>query len=118
MSKHLVAVYGSLRKGLGNHSILGDSDLLSVEVIKGFDMYSLGAFPAVETGKGEITVEVYEVDDDTLFNLDILEGVPTFYQRDKTETSLGVANIYTIEGIGSDRIEKVVNGDWVEYLGS
>lgn len=113
----LVAVYGSLRKGLGNHRVISQDPshtLLSTERIGGWDMFSYGAYPYISQGGGEITVEVYQVADETLVPLDRLEGYPHFYNRVQVETSQGLAWIYFINQGSNNR--PVLNGDWVRHL--
>lgn len=113
--KHLVAVYGSLRQGFGNHRLLEGSDFLGTEVTQPeWKMFNLGAFPAV-CGGGDtpLTLELYEVDDATFESLDILEGHPDFYCRRKIATSQGNAWMYTIESMRDDRhTTRVMSGDW------
>ena len=124
----LVAVYGSLRKGLGNHRVLGDSKLVSTGIVQGFGMYSMGGFPALTTlaNKTDVVVEVYEVDNDTMRRLDRLEGYPHFYNRvpvpihlnegeDGVESYL-TAWIYFIDDKFPEK-SFVESGDWVEYYG-
>ena len=82
MKTEKVFVYGSLKKGFGNHPLLDGAEFLGNGVIKGFDMYSLGAFPAiVPSEKGIIHGELYDVSPDIFQNLDWLEGYPDFYDR-------------------------------------
>lgn len=113
----LVAVYGSLRKGMGNHAVISQ-DLnrqhLSTERIKGWDMYSYGAFPYISPGEGSIVVEVYDLAERTLEQLDRLEGYPYFYDRTRVETSQGPAWIYFINQGSNNR--PVKNGDWVRHV--
>lgn len=114
MSLGKVAVYGSLRQGMGNHRVLGDSPLLGQCRVTGFEMFSLGGFPFVRHGDGEITIEVYAVNEHTSMRLDNLEGYPSFYNRALIWTPYGPAWIYFI-----DRQETtappVTHGDWVAY---
>ena len=82
----LVAVYGSLREGLGNHRVIRHDTVRQADgVIEGvFNMYSLGAFPALSLSDTptDIVVEVYEVADAAQAqSLDWLEGYPSFYDR-------------------------------------
>lgn len=109
-----VAVYGSLRQGMGNHRVLGDSPLLGQARVSGFEMFSLGGFPFVRHGEGDITIEVYEVNEHTSMRVDMLEGYPLFYNREQIDTPYGQAWIYFI-----DRQETtsppVTHGDWVAY---
>ena len=122
-AKGKVAVYGSLRKGLHNHSLLEDATFLGSERIKGFNMHSLGSFPFIttrgSTDKSEITIEVYEVTPAEFRRLDTLEGYPSFYDRTLVDTSHGQAWIYFIDKDGSYstvRNERVTDGDWLKFL--
>jgi gamma-glutamylcyclotransferase (GGCT)/AIG2-like uncharacterized protein YtfP len=118
----LVAVYGSLRKGFGNHGrLLGSTFVGTTQTTEKFSMYSLGGFPMVQLEGAKvspITVEVYECNDDALRSLDQLEGYrgprqSNFYDRSEVETGLGTALIYHIEG--REGRELVESGDWKEY---
>jgi len=124
----LVAVYGSLRKGLGNHRVLGDSECVGKGLVTGFGMYSLGGYPALTTlaERTDVVVEVYEADEDTMVRLDRLEGYPTFYDRKKVAVHLDAGEagveayttawIYYIDNTFDER-RFVEGGDWVEYYG-
>lgn len=123
MKKNLVAVYGTLRKGQGNHRLLRDSTVKYRGTIQSeplFTMYSQGGFPAlVKGGNTSITMEVYEVDDDTLKRLDQLEGYyegreHNHYDRIKYKTPFGSAYLYVYTEAPSTPIIK--GGDWVEYM--
>ena len=75
-------VYGTLKKGFCNHSLLMGSKFLGscTTEFPRFRMISLGAFcPAVIVGKNFIQGEVYEVDDIVLAAVDSLE---VMYYRD------------------------------------
>jgi gamma-glutamylcyclotransferase (GGCT)/AIG2-like uncharacterized protein YtfP len=86
--KHYVFVYGSLKQGYGNHRLLETSTFIGKRLTRNTDFYmvSLHSFPGVlktESGEGfSIMGELYEVDDNTLKNLDILEGNGHFYKRE------------------------------------
>ncbi len=113
MQTQLVAVYGSLRKGFGNHEyFLSNSEFVGDDFTPPtFDMFSLGGFPCITPGSTAITVEVYRVDEETKGNLDSLEGVPHFYHEQKIPTKYGEAGIYVITsptGMGA----KIESGDW------
>lgn len=94
--KHLVAVYGSLKRGFGNHQLLTDAEFLGEDTIGGWRMLHLGGFPGIIDGNSEeiILIEAYKVSDDEFTRLDSLEGYPSFYNRKQVSTSFGDAWIY------------------------
>ena len=110
---NLVFVYGSLRKGYGNHRLLQDSEFKGYHNTEpAYTMYSLGPFPMVgETGHHSIVGEVYEVDEDTALALDNLEGYPHFYDRIIIDTEHGPAWMY----VGGHTGQIVESGDWTEH---
>ena len=120
--KFNIAVYGSLRNGLHNHSLIKDEKFLGMfETTPAFEMYSLGSYPGLKTdGSTPILMEVYEVDADTLESVDALEGYSensehnNFYDRIKISTPFGDAYtyIYVPSVTDADRVE---SGDWAEY---
>jgi gamma-glutamylcyclotransferase (GGCT)/AIG2-like uncharacterized protein YtfP len=82
-------VYGTLKRGRGNHGVLGNSVFLgeAVTVSKEFTMFD-GGFPFVsdsfvdEDLNGSIVGELYETNDQRILsNLDRLEGVPYLYVK-------------------------------------
>ena len=80
--KHLVAVYGTLRKGYGNNRLIKDAEQILTMSIGGFEMKSLGAFPIAQVNKDKaIVVEIYHITDDELVACDRLEGHPNWYKR-------------------------------------
>lgn len=93
MAEHKVFVYGSLKRGRGNHRLLQGAQFLGPAQTDEdtFRMYDLGAYPGIVHEHGPnhpVKGEVYLVDDDTLKDLDRLEGYPGFYNR-KTITVYG-----------------------------
>ena len=70
-----VFVYGSLKKGFYNNVVLGDSEFVAVDIVSGYSLISLGAFPmAIPDPNGQVIGEVYYVTPETLEKLDRLEG--------------------------------------------
>lgn len=99
---HLLAVYGTLKKGYPNHHFhLGNAYFLGNDRLHGFAMFSHGGFPAVSPVNGEVAqyfsiqVEVFRVNDNELAACDRLEGVGTgFYERIEILTKYGRTWIY------------------------
>lgn len=122
--RFLVAVYGSLLSGLGNHRVIqGDNTEFLGEFISEpvYSLYDLGFFPGLhENGKTAVKMEVYSVDKNTAINVDRLEGYkegvpPTFYDKTDIETPWGTASVYIYMGNpGEERL--VESGDWREHL--
>ena len=128
---HLVAVYGSLLSGLGNHHVmqrLGSEhfELLGETKTKPeFEIYPVGGnwYPGVlENGKTAVTVEVYRVSEELLKGpLDTLEGYHenepaerSHYLRKTIETEFGDTFIYIYNRRPTS--EPIESGNWREYL--
>ena len=100
-----VAVYGSLKQGFHNHSVMrqaGGQYEKSVR-ISGYDLYSLGSFPAIVEGEGSVECEVYAVED--IQPLDWLEG----YREESEEDSFYLRRSVSVDG--EDVFLYVFNGD-------
>jgi len=114
-----VAVYGTLRHGEGNHMLLQNSRYLGTARVSGYRMHDFGPFPVVvETGEGEdeIVVEVYEVTEEVLGHLDLLEGHPRFYKREKAR-SLPIGERAWIYLQSHDKVSDlptIERGDWCD----
>ena len=87
IDKEVVAVYGTLKEGYGNHHVLGGSKLIGKgRTMNKYPMVSSG-IPFVFPRKGEgehVVVECYMVDKYDMQSVDGLEGHPTNYVRRKT----------------------------------
>ena len=118
-TNNIVAVYGSLKQGLGNHRLLEHSSasfLGKHQTKPEYTMLHLGGFPGlVKAGETPIQCELYSVDEDTMQRLDLLEGYPRFYDREQIETEHGDAWIYFLaDGTGYGRRRVVESGNWGE----
>lgn len=121
MKKNLIAVYGSLRKGMGNDSLLTTSEYLGKFKTKPeFSLYNLGFYPGLKTGgTTSVTMEVYSVDDKVANKVDRLEGYTpggnnTFYNKIPIETPYGKASVYIyVNDIPKERL--VESGDWKAF---
>ena len=120
--KYLVSVYGSLRAGMGNHSYyLSNSEYKGTFTTEPeYTLHSLSAYPGLKlNGNHSIVMEVYEVDENTLNNLNVLEGYrpkdkATFYDRIEINTPWGKSFTYIyVSDLSKESI--VESGDWVEF---
>jgi len=99
-----VFVYGTLKSGgeLRGLDRFGDGATIvgkAKTVYPDYEMADLGAFPGVFlNGEYHIEGEVWEVDDDTMEDLDAIEGYPDFYDRQLTHTTEGKAWMYYLAG--------------------
>ena len=123
----MVAVYGTLRVGQGNNRLLGDSPQLASLTLPDYDMYTLGGFPGVipTARKGaEITVEIYQVTEEVLARLDILEGYheadeqhSMYFRREIQVPEVGATYIYIYNNerrsFNDDNL--IIHGDWINY---
>lgn len=110
-----VFVYGTLKRGGGNHRLLEASGarFLGNHQIAG-TMHDYGAFPAVTLdGSGTVHGEVYEVSTVTLERLDRLEGTPSFYQRARVSMSTGMdAWVYVMDAARLATKMRIASGRW------
>jgi gamma-glutamylcyclotransferase (GGCT)/AIG2-like uncharacterized protein YtfP len=89
---NIIAVYGTLKKGYGNHNYyLGDAKMVGKGKTK--DRYPLvvDGLPYLVDDKGKghnVEVEVYKVNDKTLASIDRLEGHPTWYKRKQVHVNV------------------------------
>ncbi len=93
----LLAVYGTLKRGCGNHKYLSGSKFIGTGItLEKFVLvvsvipYCIPANLAGENGKyaNQIHVEVYEVNEEKLEEIDELEGHPFWYKREKVKVKL------------------------------
>ncbi|HQM27674.1 MAG TPA: gamma-glutamylcyclotransferase [Syntrophorhabdus sp.] len=121
-----VFVYGTLRKGMGNHRLLEGSGFLGMgETVAQYGMYVLpGRIPYVKRRSGMKAVivgEVYEVDEDTLRRIDRLEGHPDFYRRRlvpvmlNTEEKIRAWLYFLADEAREDDL--FIGGDYVCFIG-
>lgn len=107
-----VLVYGTLKRGYGNHGVLGNSKFLCEGTTKDsiYSMYD-GGFPFVSATLGNkigrIKGELYLVEEENIMGaLDRLEGVPYLYIHERvkvvTEDDILVDAIMYVASSGSD----------------
>jgi gamma-glutamylcyclotransferase (GGCT)/AIG2-like uncharacterized protein YtfP len=109
-----VFVYGSLKRGFGNHSTMlaAGGKLVGTDAIPAghFKMVSLGSFPGllVDQDGPRIIGEVYDVVQ--MLPLDRLEGYPNFYDRTEITTEAGIkCFVYFLH---DDDGEVIPSGEW------
>ncbi len=95
----LMFVYGTLKKGYGNHFIMDGAKYLSEAYIVGWEMRDLGGFPAItKSDGGKVHGEMYIVSPQVLKRADKLEGYPSLFNREKVKSDKGFdAWVYYME---------------------
>jgi gamma-glutamylcyclotransferase (GGCT)/AIG2-like uncharacterized protein YtfP len=91
MNKHLVFVYGTLRRGsAGAMSIRFPNSKFIADATVSGGLYDLGAYPGLLSNESKSLVvgEVYEVDDEILNQLDVFEASSNYWRK-QVEISLG-----------------------------
>jgi gamma-glutamylaminecyclotransferase len=125
MSK-LVAVYGTLKRGYGNHRVMQMDDGIFIAealTVLPYKMYGGVGFPRVveELRDDDIQVRVEVFECDEVENMDRLEGHPNFFERKEIEVyvpgmdgeELMTAWMYFHPPIGSGYGELQEDGEWV-----
>ncbi len=114
----LLAVYGTLRRGLRRHKLLGGARLVWEGLLKlPYRMVvSRSGIPYLvpSSCSRRVYVEVYEVSEDILKRIDYYEDAPELYKRVEVETPAGKAWIY----VSTRRVKGVelASGDYMEYI--
>jgi gamma-glutamylcyclotransferase (GGCT)/AIG2-like uncharacterized protein YtfP len=121
MNKHLVFIYGTLRRGgAGSMSMRFPKSKFIAEAKANGSLYDLGRYPGLVSDESNSLVvgEVYEVDDELLDELDEFEASSN-YVRNQVEVSFAgqKTNCWTYEPDAEFyRLEKLItSGDWIEY---
>ena len=121
MTKHLVFVYGTLRRGgPGAMPIRFPSSKFIADAKVRGSLYDLGPYPGLLLNESNALVigEVYEVDEELLNKLDDFEA-SSHYFRKQTEvtngTDISICWVYepNPEFYSLDRL--ITSGDWIEY---
>ena len=121
MSKHLVFVYGTLRRGgvRAMPSIFPDSKFVGDASVGG-SLYDFGAYPGLvlDEANSPVVGEVYEVDEEILGRLDDIES-SAYYRRKRVEVSLGDRRVtcwvYEPDAELFPRRTLIASGDWIEH---
>ena len=121
MNKHLVFVYGTLRRGsVRAMSIRFPRSRFVADAKVSGSLYDLGAYPGLllEESNSMVIGEVYEVDNETLSRLDDFES-SSHYWRKQVKISLGTQSkkcwIYAPNPEAFPRRTLITSGDWIEY---
>ncbi|MDO8910113.1 MAG: gamma-glutamylcyclotransferase family protein [Pseudohongiella sp.] len=115
----LVAVYGTLKRGLSNHHLMQSAQYLGEDYLDSITLYDLGPYPGAKAElSAGIVIEVYAVDALQLGVLDELEDYNAaapeqgMYNRKLFPTKFGEAWVYlynpAVDGLAAQR-----RGSWL-----
>ena len=117
----LFAVYGTLKQGFGNNSLLADAEFMGeFKTEPKYSMYSLGGFPAVTLeGNTALTVQVFKTTDQNVVNrVNSLEGFTgtkddpnNWYDTKTIDTPYGQAEMFYFKET-PNRGSLVESGNW------
>lgn len=123
MSRRRIAVYGSLRKDEYNYdrfvAMYGQRDIKVLSegvVVKGFNLYDLGPYPAITLGENELTIDILSVEEPVFNAIDGMEKGAGYDAQTIKVPKYGDVTIYTYPRgyLSVDRL--VESGDWSAFL--
>lgn len=114
MSTRLIVVFGSLRKYCKrgyNFDACGQQEFIRFHELHGYDMYSLGAYPAICEGSGTIKAELHRVSEITFQRINRME-IGAGYDALELDLPEGKATVYLFPAERLKGRQKVESGDW------
>ena len=113
----IIATYGTLRRGGVWHGQYEDSmRYLGTHDVPGYNLYDLGPYPAATVGTGILTIDLFEVDNDTFGRLNHME-VGAGYHRVSLKVDGDDASMWLYRPSEIGRYERQIEpGDYIEYL--
>ena len=109
-----VFVYGTLMNGESNHHFLENSSCLGASTVEGYQMYNVGWYPAIVAGDGMVIGELYEVPQEDMSRIDMLEGEGSLYIR-KCEMTSSESLAYIYEFLeDTEGLERI--SSWKDYI--
>tara|TARA_R110002167_G_scaffold7683_12_gene36198 strand:- start:2012 stop:2368 length:357 start_codon:yes stop_codon:yes gene_type:complete len=116
----IVFVYGTLRQGYNNHKLLLNCEFIDAgRTVNNYAMYANG-IPYVSDNEqvSQIYGELYLVNQRILFNLDMLEGHPSWYKRKKIAIETFEGKVYNAWlYFNNTKTENlIVSGDYSDHL--
>ena len=121
-SNRNVFVYGTLMNGETNHHYLENSKFSGMATIEGYEMYSMGGYPAIIDGNSLIMGELYQVPNTDMPSIDMLEGEGSLYIKrcetvtdSKGKSSFAFIYVYNRDCSDLERIS-AWNREYVWYV--
>jgi gamma-glutamylcyclotransferase (GGCT)/AIG2-like uncharacterized protein YtfP len=112
----LLFVYGTLRRGGSHHRLLDGAELLGAWASgPHYDLLDMGPYPALVSGQRRVIGEVYRIERGMLPALDVYEGCPGDYRRERITTPFGEAWLYLWDR-PAPAAPVIASGDWLRHL--
>lgn len=108
-------VFGSLRKNSRrgyNYQRFGGQKYIKDIQLNGFDMVSLGGYPAISEGSGTIKTELHEVEDISYGSIYRMEIGAGYYEKVIKLDDDIKASIFLMDKEKVGKYQKVKSGDW------
>ena len=104
----LLFVYGTLMSGMSNNDLLSKSKFIGDVTTQYAKLVDLGYFPGMVEGgsHNEVTGELWEVSEETLEQLDVLEGHPSHFVRSQLVVYSDIDFFVTTRGYKTVRAKK------------
>lgn len=108
-----VVVYGTLKRGYGNNRFLSNATFVSPAVVRNHRLWYAG-FPVAQPSDGSTIIgelwEVNDEDEDTIDNMDRLEGTPYMYTRERITAHSDIGSVEAYMYVGG-------NSYWRDFEG-
>ncbi len=118
LSQHPIFVYGTLMSGECNHSLIPSQQYKKDGFIRWFNLYNLGSFPGIRPSRYQnrkVYGELYYLDDESLENVNMLEGEGSLYSLKCAEMQFEKKNIIVGVYVFNRKVRKekrIFTGDW------
>lgn len=93
-----IAVYGSLKRGFGNHSMIKSAPLMGTDKVRGYMTLVFKSYPQLylDDNEREHEVEIYQVNEDQYRSVRAME-LGAGYVEKEIELSVGKCYIYVFD---------------------
>ena len=113
-----VFVYGSLKKGFFNHSLIGENPrnkFIRKGFVEGYRLYLLWSYPAIKIGSSDdrVYVELYNLSDEVFERIDRMEKMAGYMPVQVKDDSEEEGFIYVYKG-EVDESKFIPFGNWVK----
>lgn len=112
-----IVVYGSLKLGKYNYKRFPSQEYIKDYQLDGYELYNLGPYPAICTGKGKVKAEIHSVSDEDYLRIRRMEH-GAGYSESKLRINLNKSEVEaSIFPMGHEVLhqfnpKKIESGEW------